>query len=84
MNNTVQKHDRVCKFTISPYYIQSGSTDIIERSILRAMQGLYDNGVLTSEPVDVRVITEAEYDESIGELSDSPMDAVKIYFRDKE
>ena len=84
MNTIVHEHNRVCKFSISPYLIKTGSGRIVESSILAAMTRLYDDGVLTSEPVDVRLITEAEYDERQGEWPDSPIDAVTIYLRDKE
>lgn len=79
------EHDYKCKFCISPYLIKTGSGRIVESSILSAMKRLYTDGILTSDPVDVRLITEAEADERPGEWPDSDIDSVIIYFRaDKE
>jgi len=82
--NIAHEHDYTCKFCISPYLIKTGSGRIVESSILVAMKRLYTDGILTSEPVDVKLITEAEYDERPGEWPDSPINAVTIYFRDME
>ena len=79
----ILEHDHMCKFCISPYLIKTGSGHIVESSILRSMKQLYADGLLISEPVDVRLITEAEVDERPGDWSDSDIDSVVIYFQDK-
>lgn len=80
----ISEHDHTCKFCINPYLIKTGLGRVVESSILRAMRQLHFGGILLSEPVDVRLITEAEADERPGEWSDSPIDSVVIYFRDRE
>jgi hypothetical protein len=79
----IPEHDHTCKFCISPYLIKEGAGQIVESSVLWAMKKLYSDGILKSEPVDVRLITEAEADERPVECPDSPIDSVMIYFRDK-
>lgn len=80
----IDKDSYKCKFSISLYLIKVGYNDIVERSILRAMKQLYVDGVLTLDPVDVRLITEAEADERQGEWPDSHINSAVIYFQDKE
>jgi hypothetical protein len=82
--DTLCEYDHTCKFSISSYLIKTDSGRIVESNILVAMKRLYSDGILISEPVDVRLITEAEYDGRQEEDPDSPIDAVVIYFLDKE